>query len=180
MLHMNNKVKHQHFNVLILAGIKCISPKSLENAERFRKNGGHVIFTTALPSQSAVFGVEPAEIERRVSAMLSAGKRPAVFIKHPDKHNIAAALESFGFVPDISVSGADELRHIHRICGKTHIYYFANIGPEAISANLKLRDKSALKAYNPHTGLTDRVLSNADGALTLTLAHYESLFMVSE
>ena len=136
MLHMNNKVKHQHFNVLILAGIKCISPKSLENAERFRKNGGHVIFTTALPSQSAVFGVEPAEIERRVSAMLSAGKRPAVFIKHPDKHNIAAALESFGFVPDISVSGADELRHIHRICGKTHIYYFANIGPAAISANL--------------------------------------------
>lgn len=180
MLHMNNKVNHQHFKVLILPGIKCISPESLEKAERFRKKGGHVIFTTTLPSQSAVFGVEPAEIERRVAAMLSAGKNPAIFIPHPDKKNIATALESFGFVPDISVSGADELRHIHRICGKTHIYYFANIGPETISANLKLRDKSALKAYNPHTGFTESVYCGDDGSLSLTLAPYESLFLVSE
>lgn len=156
----------------LLEGGKMMSANTALKVKRMKAN--------ALPSQSAVFGVEPAEIERRVAAMLSAGKNPAIFIPHPDKNNIAAALESFGFVPDITVSGADELRHIHRICGKTHIYYFANIGPETISANLKLRDKSALKAYNPHTGLTDSVQRGVDGSLSLTLAPYESLFLVSE
>lgn len=179
-LHLNNKINHQHYKVLILPGVKCVSPESMDMIERFQKAGGHIIFTTVLPSQSTNFGIESDEISRRITDMLSDKTNPARFIPNPDKKSIAAVLESFGFTPDVVAPGADGLRYIHRISDGRHIYYFANINPEKISTALQLRDKSRFKTYNPHTGDITETIVNSDGSISLSLQPCESLFIVSE
>lgn len=179
-LHLNNNVNHQHYKVLIFPGVRCLSSNAIDMIESFQKNGGKVIFTTVLPSQSTDFGVESAEISRRIDTMLSDNDNPALFVANPDKQSIAAALESFAFTPDVVAPGADGLRYIHRISDGRHIYYFANINPEEISTSLRLRDKMSLKTYNPHTGEISDTPVNSDGSLPLNLQPCESLFLVSE
>lgn len=182
MLHLDNEVNHQHYRVLVLPGVKCISPECLRTVERFRRAGGRVIFTTALPESSTVFGVDAADVAARVRAMLSARKNPAVFLPAPDTESLAEALEA-AFTPDVTVDGAPGLRYIHRLCGGRHIYYFANLGTGTAEANILLRDGVKLRSFDPHTGDSApyTTQTTAQGTrLHLTLPATRSLFLVSE
>ena len=182
MLHLDNEVNHQHYRILVLPGVKCISPECLRTVERFRRAGGRVIFTTALPESSTGFGVKAADVAARVRAMLSARKNPAVFLPAPDTESLAEALDT-GFTPDISVDGAPGLRYIHRICGGRHIYYFANLGTGTAEADILLRDGVTLRSFDPHTGDSApyAARTTAQGTrLHLTLPTTRSLFLVSE
>ncbi len=109
MLHLDNKVNHQHYRVLILPGVKCISPECLRTVERFRRAGGRVIFTTALPETSTRFEVPATQVAARVQEMLTARKNPALFLPEPDTESLRKALEA-DFIPDVTVSGAPGLR----------------------------------------------------------------------
>ena len=182
MLHLDNKVNHQHYRVLILPGVKCISPECLRTVERFRRAGGRVIFTTALPETSTRFEVPATQVAARVQEMLTARKNPALFLPEPDTESLRKALEA-DFIPDVTVSGAPGLRYIHRICGGRHIYYFANIGTETAEAGILLRDAVKLRSFDPHTGdnapFAAEVSAQGTG-LQLTLPGARSLFLVSE
>lgn len=182
MLHLDNKVNHQHYRVLILPGVKCISPECLRTVERFRRAGGRVIFTTALPETSTRFEVPATQVAARVQEMLTARKNPALFLPEPDTESLRKALEA-DFIPDVTVSGAPGLRYIHRICGGRHIYYFANIGTETAEAGILLRDTVKLRSFDPHTGDNAPFAAevSAQGTrLQLTLPGARSLFLVSE
>lgn len=182
MLHLDNKVNHQHYRVLILPGVKCISPECLRTVERFRRAGGRVIFTTALPETSTRFEVPATQVAARVQEMLTARKNPALFLPEPDTESLRKALEA-DFIPDVTVSGAPGLRYIHRICGGRHIYYFANIGTETAEAGILLRDAVKLRSFDPHTGDNAPFAAevSAQGTrLQLTLPGARSLFLVSE
>lgn len=182
MLHLDNKVNHQHYRVLILPGVKCISPECLRTVERFRRAGGQVIFTTALPETSTRFEVSATQVAARVQEMLAARKNPAVFLPEPDTESLRKALEA-DFIPDVTVSGAPGLRYIHRICGGRHIYYFANVGTETAEAGILLRDAVKLRSFDPHTGDNAPFAAevSAQGTrLQLTLPGARSLFLVSE
>ena len=182
MLHLDNKVNSQHYRVLILPGVKCISPECLRTAERFRRAGGRVIFTTALPECSTQFGVPAAEVSARVQEMLTARKNPALFLPAPDTETLSKALET-EFTPDVMVDGAPGLRYIHRVCGGRHIYYFANIGAETARAEILLRDRVKLRRFDPHTGENtpfEAETAPAGTRLNLTLPAASSLFLVSE
>lgn len=182
MLHLDNEVNRQQYRVLLLPGVKCISPECLRTAERFRRAGGRVIFTTALPECSTQFGVPAAEVSARVQAMLTARKNPALFLPAPDTETLSKALEA-GFTPDVTVSGAPGLRYIHRVCGGRHIYYFANTGAETARAEILLRDRVRLRSFDPHTGGSAPFEAEATPAgtrLHLTLPAVRSLFLVSE
>lgn len=182
MLHLDNKVNSQHYRVLILPGVKCISPECLRTAERFRRAGGRVIFTTALPECSTQFGVPSAEVSARVQEMLTARKNPALFLPAPDTGTLSKALDA-GFTPDVMVDGAPGLRYIHRVCGRRHIYYFANTGAETAEATIRLRDRVKLRSFDPHTGQSapfEAETAPAGTRLNLTLPTVRSLFLVSE
>ena len=182
MLHLDNKVNHQHYRVLILPGVKCISPECLRTVERFRRAGGRVIFTTALPETSTRFEVPATQVAARVQEMLTARKNPALFLPEPDTESLRKALEA-DFIPDVTVSGAPGLSYIHRICGGRHIYYFANIGTETAEAGILLRDAVKLRSFDPHTGDNAPFAAevSAQGTrLQLTLPGARSLFLVSE
>ena len=181
-LHLDNEVNHQHYRVLILPGVKCISPECLRVVERFRKAGGRVIFTTSLPDRSANYDATNEEIARRTQQMLSARNNPAVFLPEPDTKTLLAALEA-GYTPDVTVEGAPTLRCIHRICDGRHIYYFANVGTEPLDARILLRDEVSLRSFDPHTGDSAPFAaetSDAGTRLRLTLPPTRSLFLVSE
>lgn len=181
-LHLDNEVNHQHYRVLILPGVKCISPECLRVVERFRKAGGRVIFTTSLPDRSANYDATNEEIARRTRQMLSARNNPAVFLPEPDTKTLLAALEA-GYTPDVTAEGAPTLRCIHRICDGRHIYYFANVGTEPLDARILLRDEVSLRSFDPHTGDSAPFAaetSDAGTRLRLTLPPTRSLFLVSE
>lgn len=182
MLHLDNKVNSQHYRVLILPGVKCISPECLRTAERFRRAGGRVIFTTALPECSTQFSVPAAEVSARVQEMLTARKNPALFLPAPDTETLSKALET-EFTPDVMVDGAPGLRYIHRVCGGRHIYYFANTGAETARAEILLRNRVKLRSFDPHTGENtpfEAETAPAGTRLNLTLPAARSLFLVSE
>lgn len=182
MLHLENEVNHQHYRVLILPGVKCISPECLRTVERFRRAGGRVVFTTALPECSTQFDIPAAEVSARVEAMLTARKNPAVFLPEPDTGSLRQALDA-GFTPDVTVCGAPGLRYIHRVSGGRHIYYFANLGTGTAEADILLREGVKLRGFDPHTGDSAPypAETTAQGTrLHLTLPAARSLFLVSE
>lgn len=180
LLNMNNKVNHQHYKVLIVPGMKCIMPESLRMIEKFHKAGGYVIFTTSLPEQSATFQTSDSEIKECVAGLLSAKKNPAIFISEPTPVNIGEALAACSFVPDVAARGANGLRYIHRVCGDRHIYYFANPGTKTISAELNLRDRIVLRAYDPHTGHIASEPTAKGTPFNLMFAPGKSIFLISE
>ena len=180
MIHLDNKVNHQHFKVLILPGVKCISPRTLAVIENFHKSGGHIVFTTALPVLSTDFDTTPDEITRRIATLLSDSRNPAVFIPEPATESIATILGKYDFTPDISAPDVKGLRHIHRISGGRHIYYFANPGTETISTRLQFRDRNTLRLYDPHTGEVSPQVFKKGRPVTMTLAPGRSLFLISE
>ena len=56
-----------------------------------------------------------------------------------------------GFTSDVMIDGTPELRFIHRVCGRRHIYfYFANTGAETAEATIRLRDRMKLRSFEPH------------------------------
>lgn len=180
MLHLDNKINHQHYKVLILPGVKCISPRSLAVIEKFHKDGGHIVFTTALPSQSTDFDTSPSEITERIEKLLSDRKNPAKFIPEPTTESIGNTLTGFDFTPDICAPDAKGLRHIHRISDGRHIYYFANPGSETISTQLRFRDRNTLRLYDPHSGEVSSKIFKKGRSVPLTLAPGRSVFLISE
>lgn len=179
-LNLNNKVNHQHYKVLILPGVRCIAPSTLNKIENFQKKGGKVIFTTALPDQSATAGTSGKDIAAKVGKMLTHKKNPAVFIENPTSQSIEAALYGCSFTPDVIAIEGSPVKYIHRIVGKKHIYYFANPGTKDIDSTIRLRDQGALTLYDPHTGLSHPIEQQRDGSIQISLAANKSAFIVSE
>lgn len=181
-LHMDNRVNHQHFRVLILPGVKCISEECLRTAEQFRKAGGRVIFTTALPAQSTSFDLPATKIAARIAQMLSARNNPAHFIPQPNSESLRELLQ-VDYTPDVQIDGAPGLRYIHRVCGDRHIYYLANLSAEAVCAEIRLHNKLTLRSLDPHTGDSAPVIAEqtASGTrLQLALGSTLSVFLISE
>lgn len=180
-LNLDNENNHQHYSVIVVPGMKCISAGSLEKIEEFRRAGGKVIFTTCLPECSSTFTAGRDRTARKVREMTAAGRNPAVFIEHPSPDLISDALDG-DYVPDVSVSGIPGLKYIHRISGDRHIFYFANTSDSSVAGQLRLRDSLALEAFDPHTGKTWNPECSGCGGGTLvefSLPSLHSVFLVS-
>ena len=81
------------------------------------------------------------------------------------------------------IDGTPELRYIHRVCGRRHIYHFANTGAETARAVIPLCDRVKLRSFDPHTGQSapfEAESAPAGTRLNLTLPTVRSLFPVSE
>jgi len=53
---------------------------------------------------------------------------------------------------DVDIESSQKLRYIHKVKGKTEVYFFANIGDKEAEASVRLRGRLRPEACNPHTG----------------------------
>jgi len=111
----------------------------------------------------------------------------AIYLNSPNETNLRQALDKALKPYDVEIGGNQKLRYIHRVNGKTHVYFFANIGDTAADAVVRLRGKIRPEAWDPHTGrISAPECSQAleDGQpvtqVRLTLSPVHSVFIIGE
>jgi hypothetical protein len=178
-IELKNKVIVQNFRLLIVPGGKVISIKALRKIRDYYENGGKVIATSVLPSQSAefgkdaevvsvindIFGVDPA-IPLTVSSPVRTNTRggKAVFLPNPDAGKLSAMMEYmgvsadvlFGQNPDLE-SGNGRVNYIHKVKENRNIYYVSNTTDDGINTFIELRGKINPELWYPENGSTSLV-----------------------
>ena len=190
-LKLNNKVQYNTFRTLIIPASKTISTKTLEQAVALFQNGGKVIFTSLLPTQSTEIG-QDARIAELMATLLPQGTNrhtnnaggEVLFVSHPDAASLTEALQSEA-PADVTFEPGKPLRYIHKERDGKALYYLANFSPAPYNAPIALRGKLRLEAWNPHTGERTPVKTTykrqggyTTTHLTLSLQGRESIFLV--
>lgn len=189
MLHLDNKINKEVFQLIILPGMKTISLSNLQKIEAFRQAGGSVIFTTQLPQKSVEPGKDK-EVKKLVSRMLSeSGKRSssgkAFFIEKPDAGTVREKLAACYEVPDVAFPAGQELNYIHKVNDNQSVYYFANLKDRAYDAEVVLRGKITPVLLDPHTGQQSDVVykhqlshGTETTSVILPIKRHSSVFVV--
>jgi len=76
----------------------------------------------------------------------------AIYLNSPNESNLRQALDNAIKVYDVEFENNAKLRYIHKVKGKTDVYFFANIGDKAADASVRLRGKIKPESWDPHTG----------------------------
>ena len=184
-IELSNRVNTQSYKVLILPGGKVISLSALKKIKTWYEQGGKLIATSMLPSQSAEFGQdnEVAAIIQEMFGFDPAGPMPAgttvikknakggqlVFIPKPDAANLSEAFTQMGVAADLIFQSLPKLNddktevsYIHKIKDNRNIWYIANSSDTPVKTFVELRGKLKPELWNPETGkilpVTDVVL----------------------
>ncbi|MBN2129239.1 MAG: hypothetical protein JW741_07065 [Sedimentisphaerales bacterium] len=193
-LVLRNRIHAERFKVLVLPGHKTISWSNLRKIKEFYDRGGTVIATGCLPSKSAEFGHDE-DVVRTIKALFKTGADAGV--KRNDEGGMALSLKSLDFtslrdaldealaVYDVEYESNAPLRYIHKIKDDVHIYLFANLGAAPIDTQVRLRGRTQLEAWDPHTGkiatpsCTHEMEAGADVTrIGLTLPARRSVFLL--
>ena len=192
-LKLNNKVQYNTFRTLIIPASKTISTKTLEQALALFQNGGKVIFTSLLPTQSTEIG-QDARIAELMAALLPQGTKrntnnaggEVLFVSHPDAASLTEALQS-ETPADVTFEPGKPLRYIHKERDGKALYYLANFSPAPYNALIALRGKLRLEAWNPHTGERTPIKTTYQRQGNMTTTHFdlalqgrESIFIVEQ
>ena len=109
-----------------------------------------------------------------------------IYLNSPNASNLQQALDNAIKVYDVEFENNAKLRYIHKVKGKTDVYFFANIGDKAADASVRLRGKITPEAWDPHSGqcsMPEYTNTVEDGQpvtrIKLTLSHVHSLFIVA-
>ena len=110
----------------------------------------------------------------------------AVYLNAPNELNLREALNRALTVYDVDIESSQKLRYIHKVKGKTEVYFFANIGDKDADASVRLRGKFTPEAWNPHTGqfsVPEYTNTVEDGQpvtkVKLTLSTVHSIFIIA-
>jgi len=205
-IELSNKVNTQSFEVLVLPGGKVISLEALKKIKDWYDQGGKLIATSMLPSQSAEFGKDQ-EVVALIQEMF--GSNPSatnsvkknakggqlVFIPKPDAENLSEAFTQMGVAADLIFESLPKLNddktevsYIHKIKDNRNIWYIANSSDTPVKTFVELRGKLNPEFWNPSTGkilpITD-VVSVKHGnqvysRFLLDLPAVKSVFVVGE
>ena len=172
---LNNRANKQNYRVLILPAGKIIWLKALEKLKIFYEQGGAIIATTQLPSQSAefgknaavaaiiksMFGIDPSQpMPTDMAAPIrNANGGRLLFIPKPDGENLRQAFSDLGLGADLVFdhnpqpnSGKGALSYIHKRKAGRDIYLLANSSDDDIHTYITLRGKLRPEWWNPHDG----------------------------
>jgi hypothetical protein len=88
------------------------------------------------------------------SLVVQEGRRGsrAIYLNFPIELNLRQALDLALKVYDVDIESSQKLRYIHKVNGKTEVYFFANTGDQDASASVRLRGTLNLEAWDPHSG----------------------------
>jgi len=76
----------------------------------------------------------------------------AIYLNSPNESNLRQALDKALTVYDVEIESNQKLRYIHKVKGKTDVYFFANTGDKEADARVRLRGKIEPESWDPHTG----------------------------
>ena len=76
----------------------------------------------------------------------------AIYLNSPNGSNLRQALDNAINVYDVEFENNETLRYIHKVKGKTDIYFFANVGDQEVNTSVQLRGKIIPEAWDPHSG----------------------------
>lgn len=173
-IDLTNHIHPARFRVLILPGHKTIAWTNLARIQQFHAQGGHVIATGTLPTQSAEFGHD-AEVRRTIETLFatptaatadsgltlrtnSAGGM-AIRLTRLDANTLQRAMDSVHHAYDVTFAPGQVLRYLHKTRGDRDTYLFANLNPTLSRATVTLRGQHHLLAWDPHSGETRPVTS---------------------
>jgi hypothetical protein len=110
----------------------------------------------------------------------------AIYLNSPNESNLREALNRALTVYDVDIESSQKLRYIHKVTGKTEVYFFANVGDKDADALVRLRGKIKPESWDPHTGtfsVPEYSHAVEDGQpvtrVKLTLNPVHSLFIVA-
>jgi hypothetical protein len=178
-LLLDNRENKERFKVMLLPACKTIHLSNLKIVKQFYDAGGKVVATTCLPDQSAEFGHDD-DVRKLTQAMFGPTGR-GIFVLKPDERSLKEALDGLGLVwdvrvenvpdiPRVSRDGSDpyvnqsavnpewyeggnrQFAYIHKVLAGTDFYFFGNSSARRIAADVTLRGRLELEAWNPHTG----------------------------
>lgn len=185
-LVMSNKVNTEHFNVIILPGVKVISLANLHKIEQAWNEGVKVVFTTQYPQQAADGEEGDDEVKAIVNRMLESAVNKARFIPVPSVETLGAVMSELLPRRDVAFSdGPHPFNYLHKAIDGRDVFYFGNI--DATSATNTIRIRTAASKFvllNPHTGQTVvPELNTVDEGFVefrLQLHPCQSVFLVEE
>lgn len=183
ILTMHNEINTEHFNTLILPGVRVIDIEVLEKISKAASKGLNVIFTSQCPSVSASDNADDCMISGIVEEMLDSGL--ATFISVPTAEYINSALMSSLACADVLFEGGNQPFNVmHKVIDGAEIYYFGNIDDCASSNTVSLLGrKRGGKLMDPHTGEIlpfKSEFSNGRTSFELALEPARSIFLVFE
>ena len=174
-IELGNKMNAQTYTVLLVPGGKVISVRAMEKIQSFYEQGGTVIATSMLPSQSAefgsdgkvsaivklMFGIDPAipmQTGETIFKRNSKGGQLA-FIPKPDAAALSVAFNRLGIAPDLIFESLPKLNndktevsYIHKVKENKQIYYFANSSDTPVKTFVELRGKLTPELWFPGNG----------------------------
>ncbi len=167
-LKLNNARNHESYRILVLPGQRTISWSNLQKIQAFYDQGGIVIATGVLPEKSAEFGHD-ADVVRVIREMFppgDGGESTQWTCHRNGKKGVTVRLHKLALeemrevirlldlmrLPDVSFLPGKELRYIHKVHQGRHIYFFANLGDQAIESGVELLGDLRPQLWNPHDG----------------------------
>jgi hypothetical protein len=203
VLRLNNAVNAEHFRVFILPGSRCVGFRTLQRIKSFYDQGGVVIGTTQLPTQSDELGQDGAVRQivahifgEQTAGMVtdphqnSAGGR-AWFLGKPTAEALKTVLDQALPDGDVVVEQSPTLTngnfsYIHKAISGQSVFFFANSSDQAVDTWVRLRGHLEPELWNPYDGSTRateaQYISGAGGPVTrvhLVLPPVRSAFVVA-
>jgi hypothetical protein len=76
----------------------------------------------------------------------------AIYLNSPNETNLRQALDQALKVYDVDIDSSQKLRYIHKVKGKTEVYFFANLSDKDAQGSVRLRGRITPETWDPHTG----------------------------
>ncbi len=197
-LHLQNVTNWEDFHILIVPSCKTINVENLQKIKSFYDRGGTIIFTTQLPLKSAekgkdnevlkmIKGIFPISSLDKMQIQTNTQGGKAFYLPKPDKKLLRQILDQSGVIFDLSYPENEDLRYLHKVINYRNVFYFANVGGNAVNSSVSLRGKYSLEKWDPHIGSISElnsVINQNQGKDTyitsfqLKLKPYSSCFLV--
>ena len=123
-------------------------------ASRVRLSIGSVSDGTPSICEFEVHRDDGPNLAHSDSLVVQEGRRGsrAIYLNSPNEVNLRQALDRTLKVYDVDIESSQKLRYIHKVNGKTEVYFFANTGDKDASASVRLRGTLNPEAWDPHSG----------------------------
>lgn len=174
-IHLSNMENNQNYRLFIMPGGKVISLDVLKKIKDYYDNGGNVIATTLLPSQSAEFGkdaeirsmiknmfdIDPTDSLATVKTVTKANEKGGklAFIPEPDENSLSVAIKEMEIDADIYFESIrnltpenTEVSYIHKIKNNKNFWYIVNSSETPIKTFIELRGKLNPEFWFPESG----------------------------
>jgi hypothetical protein len=178
-LLLENRIQYNAFRTLIVPASTTVSLSNLEKIRTFAQAGGKVIFVSQWPDR-ATRAADDEKVAAIVRQLSEDGN--VSFVDRPEPVALQAALSKSR--ASLTFTGDTRLRNVHKMLHGRNLWFFANPGTAAKSAEIEMEGEFRLECWNPHDGRTNEVLptvcDHGKTRFRLSLEGCRSVFVIEK